>query len=714
MSRLVYGLVLSLLLIGGLPAGADAAPGSDIRLAGAGYNDNTVHGRTVTVDYFLPGPGDYPLAAAGTQVTLVFSASALLSPDSVLTVLWNGLPVLDERLPASDSRTSLNIPLPSDRTDPTVNHLQVVGLLQVAHTTCATVDDDPAQHLTIYGDTTVHYALTGSDPVSPVLTPDLGRFPWPFFEVNQPNPSGVVFVLPRDPTDQEIQAAVEVGATLGRAASNKTIPISAVADSGTLTSDLSPSNLIFVGRSANLPSLRSMPDLPAEIGSGGAISSDGNPLPADSGALLELRSPLGPGHLMLAVTGQTDVAVAKAAQALATPLSPSVLHGSFAAIGAAPSSGAASVPNAGQVTLAQLGHSDITVSGAGEHTESFQLDVPGAIDPRSGIPLQLVISHSGLLDMKQSSVRVSLNGVPVSETALGNVGAVRGSTTVTLPANAVLPGQNTVDVLFRLRLPAGDTNCALPPDAQAWTVLHADSSISFPQKAASVNAVSLDSFPYPFAEPGEGLGATTVVVPDQLSDAGALLQLGSDLGGRTSSGSLSPRVLRASEVHIEDLATNCVLWGLPVSNPQIGRLAPYLPLTVTSGAATTFSLNGDIRLSLKEAADAGVVEEIASPWSPGHFLLVVSATTANGQTLAVRALRQGGLRGNLALATASTDPNAPKGSVQLTSFDLKSPAAQNLPIPVPILIAAISAGAGVLLCVFLAYQAFVAQGDDPR
>src|SRR3954464_1680436 len=100
-----------------LPAayGQAGGPKDVITLADAGFGDNVLRGRYVSADYFISGPGDYRLAAAGSTLELVFDATEILARTSSLTALWNGIPIGDRQLLSQADVQRWTLSLPTNR-----------------------------------------------------------------------------------------------------------------------------------------------------------------------------------------------------------------------------------------------------------------------------------------------------------------------------------------------------------------------------------------------------------------------------------------------------------------------------------------------------------------------------------------------------------------------------------------------------------------------
>jgi Bacterial cellulose synthase subunit len=733
--RLVVALaVLATSLLATAPAHAQSSgprqgPLEQVALASLGYQDATLRGRLVSTDYFVPGPGKYTLND-DNWVDLSFRPSDLLSEQSVMTVLWNGVPLQEVALQPSADTSRLVIHVPSQRVDPGVNRLQVHAALQIRNEDC--VEENPARTLTIFNTSDVRYGIQDRQPIAVPLNPDLARYPAPFFTQNDSQPATVRVVMPTNPSSSELTAAVRVVAQLGQFAGTRGLPLQLATDDGQI--DATSDHLVFVGQAANLPSLAQLPNPPDGVRrteDGSFVDDAGQPVPAGTGVVFEVRSPWNPARAALVVSGADDQAVERAASVVSGREGIRALHGQSALVSdVQPPEVASTGPT--PTLLSDLGRSDDTIAGVGQHAISFSIEA-ASLAGSSSLPFDLDVSHSPLLDSARSSFRVVLNGAPVATTSFRDLPPSRGHTRVDLPAAALKPGSNTLSVEFDLSLPRlDDQQCARVPTEQAWAVLHADSALVPTDAPGNPGDVTLASYPFPFVRAGR-IDTTLFVLPEELGDGTALLRLVADLGRSTRASVLAPRAVRASEFDPAAAAeSDVIVWGLPEANPVLGRLAERLPIQVDeSGRRLVFSR--DLTLAVRDASRLGVIEEVASPWSStGHEALAITATSAADLTLAVDALRQGGLTGNAALASrAAPQPSLanqtptpeplvlggpPPEALQVSTFRLRprieAPAVVAARRPPYIQYAAgVLAVGAILVALALAYRAF-APGPD--
>lgn len=629
-------------------------PFRTIALSQLGYGDTTLTGLLVSADYFLPGPADF-VPDGVSSIDLQIVPSQLLARDSSLVVLWNGIAVHNGLIGgASGQPQRLSLPIASDRIAPELNRLQIQAQLRLTTDTCDLLLETPARSLTVLSSTAVRYSYADPTVGRPAaVTPDLAQYPLPFFSSTHPQPAPVLFVVPDRPTDTELTALARVAAQLGQYAGSRGIKAKLERVSNVRRADLDLAHAVLIGKESSLPLLSELTNAPLRRDTdGGYLDESGQPVASDTGIVMVMPAPWSSARGVLVVSGKTDDAIAKAALALAARGGIEALRGAYAlvpAIAPAPAAPAA----ARSITLSDLGLGDQQLNNAlGDRSLSFTVYLP-VMAKDASLPLDLRVSHSGLLDQSRSSMRVLVNGLALESIALRDIAPTHGSHRLLVPGGALRPGANVVTVEFSLRLsghPGG--GCAAIPVEQAWVVLHSDSALTPPApEAVRSGQPDLSAYPYPYQRLGR-LDDTLIVVPDDLgANPQALAELLCELGRGTPSTLLQPRIVTARSFDPARDANDrdVILFGLPADNDILGKLGARLPVEVSQGQRLL--LAPDLTIRIADPARLGVVEEVSSPWTPGRSLLVVTGTSAEGLDLAVAALRQRDLSGNVVIAS---------------------------------------------------------------
>jgi hypothetical protein len=167
-----------------------------------------------------------------------------------------------------------------------------------------------------------------------------------------------------------------------------------------------------------------------------------------------------------------------------------------------------------------------------------------------------------------------------------------------------------------------------------------------------------------------------------------------DLQVATAS-SLTPEQRRSSHL---------VLFGLPGVNPVIQEVAASLPLRLDASGRVVEGDTG-VLAGVRDTVTLGILQTVPSPFNSQRAVLVVTGTNPDGLALAVRGLRQGGLRGNLATIQA---PESEASFLRIRTFDIPMARLQVTPTAtieetVPSILTAVVAGGAVALLALTGY-----------
>lgn len=627
-------------------------PFERIALSQLGYSNTTLRGELVGTDFFIPGPADFLLG--GTSfLDLDIVPSQLLAKESSMVVLWNGVPIHGRQIAAGTGQAErVSIPISLDRIDPETNRLEIQAELRLVADTCDVLVESPARSITVLATTTIRYAY--ADPVVPrpaPVHPGLATYPLPFFSPTHPQPAPVRFIIPDRPTAGELTALAQVAAQLGQYAGFRGVKAELQRAGEVRESDLDRTHVVLIGRQQALPLLPRLTNTPlARDPDGRFLDERGSPIADDTGVVMVMQAPWSSGRAVLVVSGRTDEAVSKAALALSGRGAVEALRGTYAIVPDAAPFTAPPPATTTSIRLSDLGRTDDQINNAvGDRAISFTVFLP-AVARDALVPFDVAVSHSALLDKNRSSMRVLVNDLPLESVALRDIPPVHGVHRFSLPGAALKPGANTLKVEFSLRLPRYG-QCEALPIEQAWVVLHADSAISSPSAAGASAEPNLSIYPYPFQRSGR-LDDTLIVVPTDLgANPQALMQFISDLGRGARATLLRPTVVSATDFDParDAIDRDVILFGLAADDRVLRDLGARLPVQVGPDQRLLRAPNLTIRVS--DLQHLGVVQEIASPWSADRAVMVVTGTSPDGLDLAVEAIRQRTMTGNVALAS---------------------------------------------------------------
>jgi len=157
-------------------------------------------------------------------------------------------------------------------------------------------------------------------------------------------------------------------------------------------------------------------------------------------------------------------------------------------------------------TLRSLGHGDQTARGIYATVAYYFAAPPGRV-PREGSQLDLVYSHSPLLNPVLSTMTVVVDGQSLTSVALNGADSRSQRLSVALPvARFAQPGQEEggffIEIQFYLRLT--DDVCEVPDNAALWATVHADSTLTLVTRPAE----TFRNWGTLFVQP-DGTGRTT-------------------------------------------------------------------------------------------------------------------------------------------------------------------------------------------------------------
>jgi hypothetical protein len=451
------------------------------------------------------------------------------------------------------------------------------------------------------------------------------------------------------PDSPTLTAIAAVSAFISQAAGDRRVPLLAQMGRDSIGADLAGDHVVVVGRRVDLPVLRQIKLNGITVEDSGFRLGNGEAVPADAGVIALVPSPVSPERAMLVITGETEAALAKATLAATTPAGRDALRGPYAIVYQVdPAATGDSLAPLRTTTFRSLGYVDALQSGAGDHSINLRAEIP-PLTTDSAVAFDVQLSYSPLIDPSRSSIRLVINGAPVSSVAFRSISpATRGHWRFEVPASALRAGANAVRFDATLNLPAFDgTYCASYPSEQAWFTIHETSGLSTPAPAEGTGGISLASFPYPYLAGGSADGLL-LVVPSSLTSLDDLLALTSTIGKLTGPGRGKPTVLRESSFSPEVIGgANVIAVGEPSELSLYQSLQGRLPIGLDGNQRHI--LSGEMEVEVGDAQDLGVLQEIASPWAAGARLLLVSGNSKPGVALALSALAQGNLTGNLAL-----------------------------------------------------------------
>jgi hypothetical protein len=480
------------------------------------------------------------------------------------------------------------------------------------------------------------------------IPPDLNQFPSPFFQDRSIQTQKVTILVPDQPSEGELQAALNVAAGFGKISKGKmTIELATFDQLG--NDGNSGTNLVVVGTIANLGKIK-------DAAFGSTVSSQITSLASsdDEGVVMGFSSPWKADSVLLIVTGKTDLGVIKAATAVSSGNLASSSIKSIVIVKEIVQNGTQPAKK-DDVLFSDLNQQTIQITNYGQN----RLEIPFTI-PKNGLfsseaYLDLYINHSKLIDYNQSGLWVSFNGMPI--------GSVRFSdqTSETTLARFIIPPSAIKTIFNKIEIDTNLTSrnmCTNPGVSDHWITIFGDSYIHIPiiQESNKWRILSsIGDYPQPFAF-DEGLGSTTIVIakndPQSWKVAAALtFNLGAEMQSETYH--LSVRFPDGFKLESsKDL--HLLIIGLTNSIPFAAKVNDLLPVPFNPDGSLQDINKLKIAYDVKNGQTLGYLELFNLPTSPpSQALLILGENTDGlikaGQTLLDSAKREQMLNSNFVL-----------------------------------------------------------------
>lgn len=540
-----------------------------------------------------------------------------------LSVNLNNVPLLTIVLKGNDSRV-ISIPIPDSALAPnplTGQHELVIvwdGSVACNFNMVTSVMIDPASRLIL--------------PYQEVpLTLDLASFPRLIYIENLPSQARASLVVPDDPSQSELQAALAVAAGLGKMTQNK-LGLDLITLSRLDEASRSANHLIFVGKIAAFDSL------PTPLHDLVPVTQPSSP---EDGVIQIAASPWNPGRVILSVSGGSDQAILKAGQALSSGALVTAARPDLVVVRqvSAPTLVAEFIEDQ---TFALLGQPEHTFTNFGSSSMLVNFVIPAGITISPEAYMDLVFNHSSLIDYLRSAIVVRLNSIPIGSARLSDTTSVINVLRLIIPTSAIRNGTNQLEIqadLFPRSI------CSDPRLGSLWITVFSSSLLHLPQMEQLMSvgqAQYLGDFPRPFTANNELSDTTFVLAKGDVAAWQVAGSLAAYLGAHTSGAKSVPAVLWA-EALAQNMPTdaNLIVIGQPAQMPFLANLADILPAALDAQGELTPAVKAGITFQVSPQAGLGYLELgqlAAGETGQGKALLAILGSSEEGVRLAASAL----------------------------------------------------------------------------
>lgn len=475
---------------------------------------------------------------------------------------------------------------------------------------------------------------------------NLADFPYPVIH-NLFTAESVLIIVPDQYSEADLAAAAAVSAAVGSRTYNN-VNVDIVTASAATPARLADSSAIIVGKpTENSFTARLYEEnlLPTRLnGRDNRITGPANqPISADDGILQEIPSEYSNDHVYLIVTGPTDLAVSRAAQALSVLEPRYGLEGNLVVIADFRETFSDLPPAPGDLSLADLGFQDAVLYGINNQVAAAGFYIPANWQMVDQPTLTLAYINSSGLQASTSGLVIKLNGnvvgsAPIDDSILGERQAV-----IQLPvADLNFGGKNRLS--FETNLGLDLTECVLPDPEVAWIRLISEASyLELPHVEISDVADAIPTLRDSLAPLAarEDLNDVWLSLPADPTPAEltGMARTASWLGSLSGGAGFVPRVSVGSIDNPEQLQPyHLIAFGRPTRNPVIAVLNEYLPQPFEPNQDSLQQKVGDVVYRLPDQFSLGLLQALLNPWNSEKVILVATGTTPESVEWAIDAL----------------------------------------------------------------------------
>ena len=502
----------------------------------------------------------------------------------------------------------------------------------------AAVDCDYDFHQTTVS---IDTASIANLPYSEVPLPlNLHRIPFPIYQERSVTNDTALVITPVSPTADEVRAALLVMGILGKM-TNGHLPVRMVTTDELTDDARASSHLIFVGKPSGLPVLTGVP-LQAAISAGGYVIDS----ITDTDGYIEMAiSPWNMEKAILIVGGNTDQAVVKAAQALSTgnlQTADNLAYSIVADVNPTSITGILGTDSnllpPPDYSLADLGYGAETVSDIGTNWFSFDFVIPVGQIPSETPSLNLVFSHSALIDVNRSDVSVYFNDTLAGSVKLSDDDFNLVSAKIKLPVSGMRSGQNDISISATL-IPRDD--CSITTFSGMWMTIYPESALHMPlirSLETTTSFLDLSVYPYPFINDPE-LSSTAFVLPSDDRVAWSIAgDIAYDLGANSTGSILDMRAFYDGALPDEIFDHDLILIGQPTSLKIVSDLRESLPAYFDEGSNVAVLNSQQVVYRISSEKSLGYLETFPSPNNAEKTILAILGTNQESLKLSSSAL----------------------------------------------------------------------------
>jgi len=457
-------------------------------------------------------------------------------------------------------------------------------------------------------------------------------------------PETLALIVSDQPTAADIEAITWVSSSIAQN-SFTNINFQVFKGNEVTQDDLTDKSAVIIGSPAENSFLRQLYNgnlLPSGLSANGrTIIANNNPVAKETGVLQIIPSNVNPLFTFVTITGETDIAIARAAKAFASPPIGAtyqlllVDYDFPRSTGVTPleeividqATGIEATRNL--FTFASLGFRQRTTQGIGLQRLFLSFYVPRDVIIDDDLTLTVNYLYSDAIDRNSSNMVVYMNNQPVGNLPMDTTPTEIQTAEVTIKKENVVQGSVNViriDGQVNITLICEDYDPAI-----YWLTVYADSQLTIPYTKVT-NAVDIAPIVnpiVPFAfEPNHVVVLGTNPNNAQMS---ALADVYNQLGNLNRTTDFDVTISLEDNVDLNQYPDHDVLMiGLPTSSLFIEQVNERLPQPFTAGTNNLQQLIGQTAYQLVPGIDLGVIQAIPAQANPARMISLLTGTTEQG------------------------------------------------------------------------------------
>jgi len=475
--------------------------------------------------------------------------------------------------------------------------------------------------------------------VAPVA--DLSLLPRPIYQPDSIVPNSALVVIPDAPEAFELQAALTAMAGLG-SITNGDLLVGMVTASQLNEEMVASKHLIFVGLARNFPSLQ-VADLPIAVSDNGlALDQD-----HDTDGVVQIGiSPWSQSNVILFVGGNSADAVIKASQAFSTGKIIAIEKPDVSLIATVNPSNQDSIISEDK-TFKDLGYESQTMGLFGESYLSYTFYTSPEQASSEGAYIDLVVSHSDLINYEGTGLTVRLNDEVVGGLQLSK--ETPDTLQIKLIPGVIRRGVNRLEIISDI-IPY--FTCYSTDLSSTWVTISETSSIHLPISDQRLNigdSVNLRDFPYMFLGSRNLSDLAFVLAPNDPVSWDYAARVAYYIGAKGGVPLVDLYATYADNIPDEILQKyNLLTFGQASKLPFISKINELLPAPFKSGSDEAVQPSMQVNYSLLSDSSVGYLQLLPSPWNSDRVILAVLGNNQDGIPMAGTTLMQDELVARLA------------------------------------------------------------------